>query len=59
MRGNFRIARPVAFLCAALLLIGSGSVEAAGFRVEAIEVRGATRVGPDAVRKAMSTKVGE
>jgi outer membrane protein insertion porin family len=59
VRGNFRIARPVAFLCAALLLIGSGSVEAAGFRVEAIEVRGATRVGPDAVRKAMSTKVGE
>jgi outer membrane protein insertion porin family len=59
VRGNFRIARPVVFLCAALLLIGSGSVEAAGFRVEAIEVRGATRVGPDAVRKAMSTKVGE
>jgi outer membrane protein insertion porin family len=59
VRGNYRIARPVAFLCAALLLIGSGSVEAAGFRVEAIEVRGATRVGPDAVRKAMSTKVGE
>ena len=47
------------FLCATLLLIGAGNVEAAGFRVEAIEVRGATRVAPDAVRKAMSTQVGQ
>jgi len=58
VRGNFPIL-PRVFLCAALLLICAGRVEAAGFRVEAIEVRGATRVGPDAVRKAMSTQVGQ
>ncbi|HEY5461185.1 MAG TPA: POTRA domain-containing protein, partial [Deferrimonas sp.] len=58
MRGNFSIRRLV-FLCAALLVIGAGNVEAAGFRVEAIEVRGATRVAPDAVRKAMSTQIGQ
>jgi outer membrane protein insertion porin family len=57
VRGKFSLHR--VFLCAVLLLIGAGSMEAAGFRVEAIEVRGADRVGPDAVRKAMSTKVGE
>ena len=58
MRGKFPIRHRV-FLCAALLLIGAGYVEAAGFRVEAIEVRGASRVAPDDVRKAMSTQVGQ
>jgi len=46
-------------LCAALLSFGGGNAETAGFRVEAIEVRGASRVSPDAVRKAMSTQVGQ
>jgi outer membrane protein insertion porin family len=58
VRGNSFLPRRV-ILCAALLLIAAGNVEAAGFRVEAIEVRGATRVTPDAVRKAMSTQVGQ
>ncbi|HEX2719933.1 MAG TPA: POTRA domain-containing protein, partial [Candidatus Deferrimicrobium sp.] len=58
MRGKFSIPL-LACLCAVLLLIGSGNVESAGFRVEAIEVRGASRVAPDAVRKAMSTQVGQ
>jgi len=58
VRGNFPILRLVS-LCTALLLIGARSAEAAGFRVEAIEVRGATRVAPDAIRKAMSTQVGQ
>ena len=58
MRGIFSILRRV-FLCAALLSIVAGNVEAAGFRVEAIEVRGATRVAPDAVRKVMSTQIGQ
>ncbi|TFH31617.1 MAG: hypothetical protein E4G97_03965, partial [Deltaproteobacteria bacterium] len=57
MRGNFPILRLL--LCAVLLLAGAGSGEAAGFRVEAIEVQGATRVAPDAIRKAMSTRVGQ
>jgi outer membrane protein insertion porin family len=47
------------FLCATLFIVGAGNVEAAGFRVEAIEVRGASRVTPDAVRKVMSTQVGQ
>ncbi len=58
MRGNIPVLHRV-FLCAALLLIGAGSVESAEFRVQAIEVRGATRVAPDAIRKVMSTQVGE
>ena len=58
MRGDFRIL-PLLFLCAALLLTGAGGVGAAGFRVESIEVRGATRVAPDAIRKEMSTQVGQ
>ena len=58
MREKFRILRR-AFLCAALLFAGAGHVEAAGYRVESIEVRGASRVSPDAVRKAMSTQVGQ
>jgi outer membrane protein insertion porin family len=57
VRGNFPILRLL--LGAVLLLVLAGSVEAAGFRVETIEVRGATRVSPDAVRKAMSTRVGQ
>ena len=58
MRGHFpNLLRLL--LCAALLLIGAASAEAAGFRVEAIEVRGANRVSPDAVRKVMSTQVGQ
>ena len=58
MNGIFSILRRV-FLCAALLSIVAGNVEAAGYRVEAIEVRGATRVAPDAVRKVMSTQIGQ
>ncbi|HSQ15088.1 MAG TPA: outer membrane protein assembly factor BamA [Candidatus Binatia bacterium] len=49
----------VVLLCAALLSFGAGNAETAGFRVEAIEVRGASRVAPDAIRKAMSTQVGQ
>jgi len=56
--GIFSILRRV-FLCAALLSIVAGNVEASGYRVEAIEVRGATRVAPDAVRKVMSTQIGQ
>lgn len=58
MNGIFSILRRV-FLCAALLSIVAGNVEAAGYRVEAIEVRGAARVAPDAVRKVMSTQIGQ
>jgi outer membrane protein insertion porin family len=58
VRGNFPVLHRV-FLCATLLLIGAGSVESAEFRVQAIEVRGATRVAPDAIRKVMSTQVGQ
>ncbi|HEY6097288.1 MAG TPA: POTRA domain-containing protein, partial [Candidatus Deferrimicrobium sp.] len=58
MRGRFHIRR-VVFLCAALLAIGAGNLEAAGYRVESIDVRGASRVAPDAIRKAMSTQVGQ
>ena len=55
MRGRIYIV----CLCAVLLSFGAGFADAAGFRVEAIEVRGASRVSPDAVRKAMSTQVGQ
>ena len=48
-----------ACLCAALLAIGAGTAAADGFLVVAVEVRGASRVAPDAVRKAMGTKVGQ
>ena len=58
MRGNFSIPRLVC-LCAALLAIGAGTVAADGFRVVAVEVRGASRVAPDAVRKVMRTQVGQ
>jgi outer membrane protein insertion porin family len=46
-------------LCAAFHLIGAVAAGAAGFQVVAIEVRGATRVTPDAIRKVMSTQVGQ
>jgi len=46
-------------LCAALLAIGAGTVAADGFRVVAVEVRGASRVAPDAVRKVMGTQAGQ
>jgi len=57
--GNFSIPRLAAFLCAAFLAIGAGTVAADGFRVVAVEVRGASRVAPDAVRKVMGTQVGQ
>jgi outer membrane protein insertion porin family len=49
----------LACLCIGLLLIGARAVEAVGYRVIAIEVRGTSRVAPDAIRKVMSTQVGE
>ncbi len=58
MRANLRTLGRV-LVCAALLLAGAGSAGAAGFLVKSIEIRGATRLSPDAVRKAMSTQVGE
>jgi outer membrane protein insertion porin family len=42
---------------AALLAAGAWA-QSAGFRVVAIDVRGAQRAGPDTIRAAMSTKVG-
>jgi len=57
VKRNFSVSRVC--LCATLLAIGAGTVAADGFRVVAVEVRGAIRVAPDAVRKAMSTQVGE
>ena len=58
MRRNLPIPRML-FLCAALLSACAWTVAAAGFRVVAVDVRGATRVSPDDVRKAMQTKAGE
>lgn len=58
MRGGLPISR-VLFLCAAVLSIASGTGFADGFRVEAIDVRGASRVAPEAIRKVMSTQVGQ
>jgi outer membrane protein insertion porin family len=54
----FSIPRLVCLL-ATLLSIGAGTVWADGFRVVAVEVRGASRVTPDAVRKEMKTQAGE
>jgi outer membrane protein insertion porin family len=60
VRWNFSILRLVlAPLCAVLLAIGAGTVAADGFRVVAVEVRGASRVAPDAVRKVMGTQAGQ
>ena len=58
MRGNISIPRLVC-LCAAYLAVAAGTVAADGFRVVAIEVWGASRVAPDAVRKVMGTQVGQ
>ncbi|MGE5284920.1 MAG: outer membrane protein assembly factor BamA [Actinomycetota bacterium] len=49
----------LACLCIALLLLGARTAAADGYRVIAIEVRGASRVAPDAIRKVMSTQVGQ
>jgi len=59
MRGNSSILRLLMCLCAAFLAIGAGTVAADGFRVVAVEVRGASRVAPDAVRKVMGTQAGQ
>ncbi|MDD5762988.1 MAG: outer membrane protein assembly factor BamA [bacterium] len=58
MRKRFSIPCLVC-LCAVLLAIGAGTAAADGFRVVAVEVRGASRVAPDAVRKAMGTQAGQ
>ena len=58
MRGRFSLRRFLC-LCGALLVIGAGTAAADGFRVVAIEVRGASRVSPDAVRKVMATQAGQ
>ncbi len=47
-----------ALALAALVALQSLPAGAAGFPVTSIEVQGAKRVGPDAIRHAMSTKVG-
>jgi len=46
-------------MCVVLLAIGAGTVAADGFRVVAVEVRGASRVAPEAVRKVMGTQAGQ
>jgi len=58
VRGDHPIRR-VLFLCAVLLAIGAGTVAAEGFRVVVVEVRGASRVAPDDVRKVMGTQAGQ
>ena len=58
MRGKNTIFR-LACLCASLIAIGAGTVAADGFRVVAVEVRGASRAAPDAIRKVMGTQVGQ
>jgi len=58
VRGNLSFPR-VLRLCAVLLAIGAGTVAADAFRVVAVEVRGASRVAPDAIRKVMGTQAGQ
>lgn len=58
MRRNASIRRGLCIF-AALLAIGARSGGAEGFRVVAVEVRGASRVSPDAVRKVMGTQAGQ
>jgi outer membrane protein insertion porin family len=58
------VSRPVpalrAFLlCAVLALFPHRNARADGFRVVDVEVRGASRVSPDAVRKVMATQPGK
>ncbi|GAB4230001.1 MAG: outer membrane protein assembly factor BamA [Deltaproteobacteria bacterium] len=48
-----------ALICAVLSLFFPRTSRADGFRVIAVEVRGAARISPDAVRKAMSTQPGQ
>jgi len=55
---NFFLPRVVC-LCAALLAFGVRTVAADEFRVVAVEVRGASRVAPDAIRKVMATQAGQ
>lgn len=57
MRGRPAVAPGIATLLLWALL-GGGLLRAAGFPVLEIEVRGARRVGADAVRAAMGTRVG-
>ncbi|MCL1926110.1 MAG: outer membrane protein assembly factor BamA [Syntrophorhabdaceae bacterium] len=58
MRVRFFTAR---ILPAALLwiLVAAGSVSGEGFKITAIDVRGANRVPADSIRQAMSTQVGQ
>ena len=46
-------------LCAVLALFPHRNARADGFRVVDVEVRGASRVSPDAVRKVMATQPGK
>ncbi|HWS16071.1 MAG TPA: outer membrane protein assembly factor BamA [Candidatus Methylomirabilis sp.] len=48
-------------LCLSVVLLATGARTggADGFRVVAVEVQGAKRVAPDAVRKVMATRAGE
>ncbi len=59
MRRNFFFPRMAVCLWAVLCAIGAGTVAADGFRIVAVEVRGASRVAPDAVRKVMGTQAGQ
>jgi outer membrane protein insertion porin family len=58
MKGTPRVLRtlPAVLLCA---LLAAAGVFGEGFRVVAIEVQGARRVSADAIRQAMSTRVGQ
>lgn len=58
MRRRFSVSL-LASLCAILVAVGAGTAAAEGFRVVAIEVRGAHRASPDAIRKVMGTQVGQ
>jgi outer membrane protein assembly factor BamA len=53
--------RIVAALTAGLLLVlpPAAPLRAEGFRISAVEVRGAKRVSPDAILKAMATRAGD
>lgn len=58
MSGRGSILRALC-LFAVLLATGARTGSADGFRVVAVEVQGAKRVSPDAVRKVMATRAGE
>jgi len=55
VRKCFSIPRLVC-LCAAFLAIGAGTASADGFKVVAVEVRGASRVAPDAFASERSAR---